>query len=341
MNDRSEIIKVAVDGYNGSVEKYSVGQSQELIRKALIEANGGSDKLNWNDVKNGKCAELFGYVEEAIRATVAQGLTGDEFFNKLVEFHDAALGDSIIFEMEDNTLYQVAEAARGTQGIRRQRIHGFTPVQIPTKLRIVRIYEELDRVLSGRVNFNHLIDQVSESFRQQLYNDIYTLWGAVTQDQLGGASYYNAGGSYNEDTLLDLIGHVEAASGGKTAIIYTTKKGARKIAPSTSLQMSSQDALNDVYHNGYIGSFYGTPVVVTPQRHKVGTSTFALDDKLITIVATDEKPIKVVREGEAISHIGDPFNNGDLTQEYIYGERYGIGFAIAGNAGIAKYSFTN
>ena len=41
MADMKEIVKLAIDGYKGRVEKYSVGQSQEALRQALVEANGG------------------------------------------------------------------------------------------------------------------------------------------------------------------------------------------------------------------------------------------------------------------------------------------------------------
>ena len=50
---------------------------------------------------------------------------------------------------------------------------------------------------------------------------------------------------------------------------------------------------SDMYNLGYIGRFYGTPVVVTPQRHKVGTTEFVMDDDMLTIIAGDNKPIKV------------------------------------------------
>lgn len=46
MSEIKDIVKVAVDAYRGNVEKYSVGQSQEVLRQALIEANGGSTVLD-------------------------------------------------------------------------------------------------------------------------------------------------------------------------------------------------------------------------------------------------------------------------------------------------------
>lgn len=50
------------------------------------------------------------------------------------------------------------------------------------------------------------------------------------------------------------------------------------------------------------------------------------------------KPIKCVYEGNPIVLMGDPMTNGDLTQEYLYGEKYGMGIVLAGgNAGIGRY----
>lgn len=36
--------------------------------------------------------------------------------------------------------------------------------------------------------------------------------------------------------------------------------------------------------------------------------------------------------------MGDPTTNADFTQEYFYGEKYGLGIVLAGgNAGIGRY----
>ena len=54
MADMKEIVKLAIDAYKGHVEKYSVGQSQEALRQALVEANGGSTKLDYKAIRDGK-----------------------------------------------------------------------------------------------------------------------------------------------------------------------------------------------------------------------------------------------------------------------------------------------
>ena len=311
MADMKDIVKIAVDAYHGNVEQYSVGQSMDLLRQALIDANGGSTTLNYKAIRDGKCTGLFALIEEILSRTVVEGLQEDDFFNAMVDFRNVALGDQNVFVVEDGNLFIVAEAADGTQGIRRQRLIGRTEVPIPTTLHVVKIYEELNRVLAGRVDFNHLINLVSESFKKQILNDINTVWTDATADQLGGVTYFPAAGTYDEDTLLELIAHVEAASGGKTATILGTKKALRNLAPS----IQGGDSKNDLYNLGYYGRYYGSPVVAIPQRHEPNSNTFVMPDDVITIIAGDDKPIKFVYEGDPLVIMGDPLTNGDLTQE--------------------------
>lgn len=333
MTDMNEIVRLAVDAYKGTVEKYSVGQSQEVIRKALVEFNNGKTTLNYKDIRDGKCQGLFAYIEEVLSATVVEGLQGDEYFNALCDFRNVAEGDQNVFLVEDSELYIVSDAADGTQGIRRQRLGGAKEVAIPTSFKVVRIYEELNRVLSGRIDFNAFINKVADSFRQKMLNDIYSLWSGASAEQLGGITYYPTAGSYDEDELLDLISHVEAAAGGKKATIVGTKKAVRALKAS----IESDAAKDDIYNLGYYGKFFGTPVVVTPQRHKIGSTEFVLDDNVLTIIAGDDKPIKIVYEGDPIVLMGDPTQNADLTQEYLYGEKYGMGLVVTKNTGIGRY----
>lgn len=337
MADYKDIVRLAIDAYHGTPTKYSVSESMDVLRQALVEANGGNTMLDYKAVRDGKCGAVFTLVEEILTRTVVEGLQGDEYFNALVDFRNMALGDKNIFEVEDSNLFVVSDAADGTQGIRRQRLGGVSQTSIPTSFKVVKIYEELNRVLSGQVDFNKFIQKVSESFRKKLLDDIYALWNTATANDFGGATYFPAAGSYNEDTLLDLIAHVEAAAGGKPATIIGTKKAVRKLAPS----IQGADSKSDLYNMGYYGKFYSTPVVVTPQRHKVGSTEFVFEDDVLTIIAGDDKPIKVVYEGQPTILLGDPTKNKDFTQDYFYGEKYGMGIVLAGgNAGIGRYEMT-
>lgn len=337
MTEMNNIVKVAVDAYHNRVEKYSKSQSMELLREALIEANGGDTTINYRNIRDGKCQGVFSLVEEILGATVSEAVQQDDLFNALVDFRNVAEGDKAVFVVEDSDLYMIADVADGTQGIRRQRLAGTHTVEVPTTVKAVKIYEEMNRILSGKVDFNSLIDKVAESYRRKLLDDAYSIWGKVTAADIGGNVYFPTAGAYDEDELLDVIAHVEAAANGKTATIIGTKKALRNLAPS----IQGTDSKRDIYNLGYYGRFYGSPVVAIPQRYKVGTTEFALDDNLITVVAGDEKPIKCVYEGNPLIILGDPINNADLTQEYFYADKYGMAIAVSGgNSGIGKYEIT-
>lgn len=218
--------------------------------------------------------------------------------------------------------------------MRRQRLGGYSETSIPTTFKTVRFYDDANRILSGQVDFNKFIQRVSESFRKKLLDDIYALWSAATADDFGGTTYFPAAGAYDEDTLLDVVAHVEAAAGGKPATILGTAKALRNLAPA----IQGTNSESDLYNLGYYGKFYGTNVVKTPNRHKVNSTDFVFPDNMLTIIAGDDKPIKCVYEGQSTVILGQPTDNKDFTQEYFYGEKYGMGIVLAGgNAGIGRY----
>lgn len=87
------------------------------------------------------------------------------------------------------------------------------------------------------------------------------------------------------------------------------------------------------------GKFNGTEMISLRQAHKPGTNEFVLNDSQVFIVAGDDKPVKVVNEGEGLMIDRDPTENNDLTQEYFYGQAVGVGVICANK--MAVYTFSN
>ena len=244
-----DLVKVAIDAYHGSVANYSNQEAIDMLRKAAIELNGGSTKLDYKAIRDGKCAGLFSLIEEIISRVVVEDLTGDEYFNSLVDFRNIAAGDQNIFEIEDSDLFSVDEIANGTQALRRQRLGGVSTFSITTKRHGVKIYEELNRMLAGQVDFNKMIAKVAESYKRALLQEIYELWTGATAADFGDDPLnpiYIVAGTYDPDDLLDIIEHVEAASGGKQAKIIGTKAALRKLAPD----IQGADSRGDIYNMG-------------------------------------------------------------------------------------------
>lgn len=327
----ANLVKLAIDGYKGHVAgNYSVSDAQETLRAALVEANGGKTSFDIKDVRAGRCEKVFTIVEELVNAISEEGLRGDEFFMNMVEDRNMSLGDTPVFHIERDSLLAVADIAEGTQGVRRQRIEGGTDITVTTQLHAVKIYEELNRVLSGRIDFNKLVDSVSRSF---VKNELDSAYAAFTGMFNKLQAPYSESGSYDEEKLLTLVEHVEAAT-GQTAMIVGTKKALRKVTTA----VVSDSAKEDLYNMGYYGKVAGIPMVAVKQRHETGSNKFILDDKNLYIFAGDSKPIKRVTEGDVVMLTGNPMTNADLTQEFLMAKRTGIAIVMDRDYGIYKMS---
>lgn len=317
--EKNDILKLAIDTMHGTVSgNFSKEDGSEALRQAFIELNGGSDKLTVKSFRDHP--ELFQIIEEIMPIMVEEGLRGDEMIFNLVDYRNIALGDENRFWTEDNSDLIVSRIAEGSTAIRRQRLNAGQYVTIETQMHAIKVYEELNRLMAGRVDFNTLVDRLTRSFARNMRNEILACFEGVTASTTGLNATYVKSGSFNAATLRDLIAHVEAATGA-TATILGTKAGLAKIADNseTAISLASASAKEDLYSMGYFGKFNGTPMVSMRQAHKVGTDTFAINDNKIYVIAGSDKPIKFVREGDGLMISTDPMSRADLTQEL---ERY-------------------
>lgn len=334
MADINTLVKIAVDARANRVAgKYSVSDSMEVLRQALVEANGGSTKMDYRAIRDGKCNAVFAIVEEIMTRTVIEGLPESCPLFNYIEWRNMKEGDSNLFVIKDNGVFVVSDIAHGTQGLRRQRLTGGEEFTVKTRLKGIKIYEELRRILAGRVDFNELIDKVSEAFQKQIADDVYEAVIAAFEGVV--APYTNgAAGSFDEATLVEIIDHIEAATGKKAAILGS-KQAVRKI---TGVRGEDSDSAKEkMFSMGYYDSFYTTPIFVMQNGHKPGTTDFILENDLY-IIAGDEKFLKGVLEGETLIIAGDPMHNTDLSQEYMMVTGYGIRAAISEQVGCYRLS---
>lgn len=332
--ENKEVIKLALDTMQNKVSgNFSTKDGSEAIRQAFIELNGGSDKLTVKSFRDHP--QLFQLIEEVMPIMIQEGLKGDEMMFNLVEYRNIAEGDQNRFWTEDNSDLVVAKIADGSTSIRRQRLNVGQYISIDTEMRAIKVYEELNRLLAGRVDFNTLVDRLSRSFTRNMRNEILSAFESISANTTGLNATYVKTGTFDVATLRALIDHVEAATGAQATIVGT-KAGLGKVIDSSAnaISLASDSAKEDLYNFGYLGRFYATPMVAMKQVHKVGTDEFAINDNKIYVMAGSDKPIKLVREGDGLMISTDAFSNADLTQEYLYGERYGLGVIFNQRMGI-------
>lgn len=329
--ERNEILSVAIDAVKGvSDGKFSAKQTSDELREAFIELNGGSTKINPKTFYRGNA--LFELIQELVPVIIEEGINSDEnpLFRELVEYRNLKDGDLAEFYVEDDAHFVVATAANGIQGVRRQRIAGGTTVTIPTVMKIVRVYESLGRLLSNRIDFVKFTDGVAKAFKNYIADAGFNAINGISAATAGLSSTYVLTGTPGEDDIVAMIEHVEAAT-SKSAKIIGTKSALRKLKITTVGNLYK----DDLYKIGYYGMFNGTPCIRVNQAHKPGTDTFAMNDSKIFVVAGDDKPIKVINEGEGLLFEHEASKNADLTQEYVYGQAFGVGVIVAQKMGVA------
>jgi len=326
--DRKDILQVATDAIKGKVEgNFTTEQTAEALRAALVEVNGGTNKINPKTFFRGNA--LFDLVQEMLPVMIEEGLKADNPLFKFVEYRNIAAGDENEFCTEGVAEFIVADVAAGIQGVRRQRIGDGMKIPVKTTMKIVRVYENLGRLLAGRITFDQFVDGVSKAFNRQILDDAYKVLDAMSAATPGLDAAYVFSGSFDEDKLLEIIEHVEAAT-GKVAHILGTRSALRKV----NTAVESREGKTDMYNIGYFGKFNGTDMLCLKQAHKPGTSTFILNDSKLLIIAGDDKPIKMVNEGDGLLVETPATNNADLTQEYCYGQAYGTAAICAEKIGI-------
>ncbi len=329
--DKKDILKVAIDAINGKVEGYSFEQAGDALRAALIELNGGSNKINIKNFYRGHA--LFDLVQELIPVMIETGLKdGNPLFN-LIDYRNIALGDVNEFIVEGVNDLVVSNAARGIQGVRRQRLMGRETVRIETEARIIKVYEELNRLLAGRITFSDHVDAVSKSFNKQIAEDSFLAIESIGANSAGLMnSRFVITGSFDEENLIELIDRVEAIT-GKTARIVGTRTALRKVKTAAV----GETALSSMYDIGYYGKFNGTDMLALKQAVN-RDGTFILTADRIYVMASDDKPIKMVNEGEGLIIDNPATNNQDLTQEYVYAQSYGLGVIASAPLGIYNFA---
>ena len=327
--ETNKLIKLAVDTVKGVPSAFSEGNPSDVIRNALIEANGGSTKIDVKAMRktNGSFYEL---VEELIVASIIEGLPESNPIFKWAETKNGKAGDKPEFRVHKDSVLAVAEVANGTLGIRRQRIFGDTTKTLTPIPHAVKVYEELQRLLTGRADWVDFVNAVSRSFILDTNRAIADAFASIATTT---PNVISETGSFSEASMVDLIEKVEMNNPGKTARIFGTKTALRNLNVSTS-NMVGETIKDDYYNMGYMGKFNGTEVFELKNGLKTDGTTKILDDTKLYVIATDEQFIKYYNEGDALiveSKLGD---NSDLTQDYTVINTYAVAVELADKIGL-------
>lgn len=327
-------VQLAIDAYKGrgTQANYSADDTQKVLREELIAMNGGEIKVTKKSLRDHP--EMFSKIEQVITIAREDGFKENDFFMDTVDYHNLAEGDTMEFQVEDDVRYVVDPVAKGTLGLRRQRINGIRTIVPTLNVYGVRVYEELTRVNSGAINFNDIIGKVVNSQIQNRYSQIYSAFNKLgSYGDLDETKTKT--GTYAENDLIDMCSDLETEFGNVT--IFGTKKALSKVAIDT-VASSSDAARNDKYNGLYYSRFHGWSMVGVKNVLKPGTTTKALADNKIYVFAGNDRPIKFLTRGDTLIDLRTGTDNADLTQEYTALEEFGICVPVTRGFGVYTLS---
>lgn len=316
MTNHKPIIDLGLDLAKGRLTKYSADEANEILRKALNDVAGMEDgKFDYKKFRRNKIA-VFEILEEVLDTKVEEGLKDQ--FEPFVDYRSVAFGDKLQFRPPNRDLFRVDAIAGGTNNIRRQRLGEMQPFTIDTGWYGVKIYEELERFLSGRVDWVDMLNRLERSFANKISEDIFT---AVKSAYNSVTAPFAHTGSWDLDEFNKIIEHVRAAT-GLTPMVIGTRAAVSKATPNANY--ISDQMKHDRNNLGYFQTVEGIQFGIIPQSHKIGTFDFVIDDDFLLILPNgDEKMIKFVMEGESLIQEVNGQENADMSQEYGFYKKYG------------------
>ena len=314
MNDLRQL---CIDVYNGVDVKFENGETgNDLIVNAINKAFGNIDMSNAQAVREalayGKVD--FAIINEVISTAIDLTTEDGSAIWGFVDYKNGALGDKNEFYVEGSDLLRVDVVTRGTQGVRRQRMLS-KKISVETVTKAIKIYDEISRIASGRINWAAFVDKIGKSFANDRFNAVVSAFGNIT-----ASGDYAKGSSFTESAMIDLLTTVE--NDGNKPKIFGSLQALRNL----TMAQTGETIKDDYYNMGYMGKFNGYDCFRIAGKNVPNNKLF--------VVGADEKFIKIYDEGDTLTIPHDFTETADMTQELQVQRTYGVTVAMGSKVGV-------
>ena len=275
---------------------------------------------------------IFSLIEQTIDAVIPQRVM--EQYGRFAEIKTFAPGDKPVFTQKITT----ASRRRAKQFITRAHEAGVYEVwkldgtsfeiQMTSVGGAAQI--GLEEFLTGRLNFNDMLDILMEGIDEAIYVEIEkALIATVTSLQ---SANQHIDSNFVEDEMDKLL--AVADSYGKSTI-YCTFEFAAEMIPSQN--WISDEMRNRMWNNGYLGNYKGHDVVILNQSFTDETnSKKVIDPSYAWIIPVGaDKPVKIAFEGQTMI---DEWKNQDWSREVRAFKKFGVGTIVTNNICVYKNS---
>jgi hypothetical protein len=341
----NEIIQMGVKLFEATKNpeslKFSIEESNKIFTDKLIKESmeyagltyTAGQKMDFQTYSHPLVKhKLFNLISTTIDAIVPKYLMNQ--FDRFIDIRNVAWGDKLYIEVTSPDLFSVTKVSHGNVNVRRQKLDrrsiNLTPI-----MREVKVYEDLYRLLAGRVDWATYVNKVALSVANDIHTDAYT---AFYDSYDATDSTYFASGAFSGTTFNTMAEHVKAANGGVPVQAWGTKLALAKVNAHTGYTaypgLNSANMLDEYNRMGYYGQFQGTDLVKIDQAHTANTNDFAISDSFIIITPVGlDKPIKLGFEGEAIFTENNSTTTQDQQTTYSLQKAFDLQILSAGRYG--------
>ena len=307
--------------------------ADEMIREKFRLIMGLDESASKKDIRraiNRHKNEIFEVIEDQIDDMLTSGWTNNEFFRDFVEIRNLALGDANEFETEDKTVLTVGKLSGDHWDIDRQRLGIGETFRVPTSWVGLGVYEEFERVMTGRADWTRLVNAIYEAMDAYVDELVYNAVISAGSQVLPGSSQFYKTAALDaaaHDTFVTMIEDVQAANRGTEVVIMGTKTALSKLKNLADVNWIAKEDRTDNRNLGHVGIFEGTRVVEIPQVFaKNDTTTKMVNDNVLMIMpVADNKFVKLIYEGDSmIKEVTDNTVNQDMTYEVKYLTKLGV-----------------
>lgn len=311
--------------------------ADELLREKFRLVMGIDENASPKEVKRAikrSKNEIFEIIEDTVDDMLTSGWTDNEFFREFVEIKNLALQDANEFISEDKTVLSVGKVSGNHWDIDRQRLGVGEAFRVPTYWVGLGVYEEFERVMTGRADWTKLTNKIYEAVDAYVDEIVYKAVTEAGQKVLPGSEQFYKTAVLDANAkpiFMQMVEDVQAANRGSEVVIMGTKSALAKLSALTDIHWISQQDKLDRRNMGRVGMWEGTRLVEIPQVFAKGTTEERLvnPNMLMIMPVADNKFIKLVYEGNSeIKEVTDNTVNQDMTYEIKYLTKLGCATII-------------
>lgn len=337
MSYTAELTNLMNDSLSKKVGLFADGADKytdQAIREAFFEILG-EDKLTWQNFRNHK-NEIYTVMENVLTTNLPLAWENSPFYDQFVDTKNGALGDSNEFVVEDNSILVASRFSGNHWNTDRQKLQGKKGFSVSTEWIYIRVYDELERFLKGTVTLPEMMAKLQKGFTNEIDTRIYTSFNGI-------ATYlpakFQETGSYDRDTMSDLIQRVQIAS-QKNVVLAGTKSALSHIVDGVEAGRMSERQKDELATKGALLDFTGLGVqaIEIPQTFVRGTYDFKVDNKSIFVLPDNEKFIKLYFEGDTRARDLGAQDTNDMTIDSEIQTKLGVSVIVSNLIG--KYTIS-